>query len=136
MIAENGEYTILSLELTQFLEMRIEVCRLDVQQIACEHDHIRLLGIDAVDGIIEYIGVALLVAAHVGIREDHDAIAVESLRKCFGFIFNVVHLKLIEPRECSPEHNKPDDRNRQHTNEVAVVLTGLLLLLDAIFPNE
>ena len=67
MIAEHREDAVCGLQFAQGVLVGIEVCWLDVQQVACEDDHIRMLGVDAVDGFLKHIGVTLLVTTYMGI---------------------------------------------------------------------
>ena len=101
--------------------MGIEFGRLYVLQVACKHNHIRLLGIDTVDGSLQHPTVMLHVTAHMGIGELYDAITVEGFGQVFGNVFDVIDFQLVETHKCTPVEYEPNEGNAQDTYEIAVI---------------
>ena len=107
MVAQHRVDAIFRLQLLQHVDVGIKLRRLYVLQITHKQDDIRFLGIDTVNGSLQQPTVMLLITAHVGIREEHDAIAVEGFGHFLRYVCLVVYLQLVESHERSPEQHKP-----------------------------
>ena len=105
--------------------------RLGVLQVASEDDEVWPLGIDAVDGPMQDIFVALRIAADMGIREKYDLISVEGFWQGRGGIVLTVDFQLVEAYERSVDEDIPDDRHTEESHQIAVVPASFPLMEQA-----
>ena len=115
VVAKYRINAILGLQRTQDIHVLINLLWLGVLDVASKDNHIRMLGIDTVDGPLQDILITGCIRAHMGIREQHHLIPIEGLGQVRRGVGVTVYLQFVETNECAPEQYEPYSRDAQQS---------------------
>ena len=111
--------------------MLVDLLRVNVLQVAGEHDQVGALGVDTVDGLFEYPLSPLGVGAHMGVGEQHQSVTVKGLRQVRRDEHGAVDLQLPETDEAAVDDHIPDERHAERTDQIADVDTPMQQLTES-----
>ena len=122
VIAKHRINAVVGLQRTQDIQMLVDLLRFCVLNVACKHDHIRMLGIDTVDGSLQDILITGRIRAYMDIREQYHLIPIEGLRKVRRGVGVTIYLQFVEADKRAIDQDIPDDRYTEQSYQVAKVL--------------
>ena len=122
VVAKYRINAILGLQRTQDIHVLIDFLWLGVLDIASKDNHIRMLGIDTVDGPLQDMLISGCIRAHMGIREQHHLIPIEGLGQVRRGVGVTVYLQFVEAYKRAIEQDIPDDWHAEQAYQIAKIL--------------
>ena len=125
MIAQHTVYAVLGTQGGKHPDVRLELGRTGVLNVASETNHIGMLGIDAVDITLWQIAAPTVIGSSMEIAEEDNAIAVETGRKLGHSYGDALHLQLTEAISEAIKENADGQEAHDKTYEPTPVAPAL-----------
>ena len=107
MIAHHREDAVLGLDARQQLSEGVDLPWSTILQVACEHHHIGILRIDAVDGLFQQMTARACQRTTVYVADLHNLIAIERGRQIVEGQFDITHPELIHSNVGTIKEHQP-----------------------------
>ena len=132
MVAEHRDHSVVGTQRGECFLMGVEVGGLDVYKVAREGYQVRMLCVDAVDVTLQEGAAPILESPDMGIAEEDDAIAVESLWQIGERSLDVTNL---EPTR-SERHAIEEECKGHGDKRITHIITPIAVQAEDTLRNE